>query len=348
MVTLTRARWKKFAPGCPANYTEALFNNLNLLEEAGILNNELRWCHFAATVYAETGNFREIREDLKYRTCKALRKSWPSRFGHLSDEELKPLLNNPVVLGERVYGLESRRKPGDLGNTLPGDGYAFRGGGWFNTTGRGCVEAYLRKLGLPTPADPGVLDDPVLTLRFAVFEWVETNCNRWADENEIIKVAKAVNTGSATSGVKPNGMDNRREAFARAWAIWGDSGEADKPVTAGRMTPQAVIGKYVAPTVGAAEVARQVAPSVIETAKSVPLPEPETLQGYVSVFEQVKGLVGSVGPTVLTWLVIAAVVYGGVTLYNRWHDAKAASRKAKYELPEPTEDGSNEQDKVKE
>lgn len=229
MITITRDAWKKFAPKCPPNYTAALFDNMALLQEAGLLENERRWCHFAGVIYEETGGFSEIRENMRYTTTKALRSSWPSRFGHKSDAELAHLLKNPEGLAEVVYGIHSGRKPEDLGNKLPGDGYAFRGGGWFNTTGRGCVEGYCAKLGLPVPASPTVLDDPVATLKFAVLEWHETGCNALADENDLRKIAKAINTGSANSGIEPVGMDGRKAAFARAWGLWGETGQADAP-----------------------------------------------------------------------------------------------------------------------
>lgn len=228
MLTITRDHWAKFAPKCPKDYTAALFDNMGLLEDAGILDNERRFCHWAATVYHETGDFREIREDLRYTTTRALRKTWPSRFGSKTDAELKHLLRNPVGLADVVYGCYSNRKKEVIGDVGPGEAFAWRGGGWFNTTFKPSVDRYCNKLGIvPTPSN--ALDDPVLTLKMAVLEWTETGCNAFADENNIRKVAKAINTGSADSGIEPVGMDGRKAAFARAWKIWGDTGTAEVP-----------------------------------------------------------------------------------------------------------------------
>lgn len=221
-IELTRDDWTAFAPGCPERYSAALFDNLRLLIDAGILDNEHRWCHFAATVYHETGNFREIRENLSYKTPSVLRRTWPSRFGRKSDSELAPLLGNPKALAESVYG-------GRMGNQRgTSDAYDYRGGGWFNTTGRAAVAAYCAKIGVPL--SPNTLDDPVLTLRFAVFEWTETKCNKWADENDARKIAKAINTGSASSNIVPVGMPEREAAFRRAWRIWGDAVHVERHV----------------------------------------------------------------------------------------------------------------------
>ena len=228
MIAITREQLKRFAPKAKPQYVDALFANISYLEEAGILESEYRVCHFFGQVGAETDYLTIFRESMYYKTPKALRNAWPSRFGPKTDADLKHLLKNEVGLAEVVYGLQSGRKPEDLGNTMPGDGFAFRGGGWFQTTGRGNVARYASACGVECTQD--LLDDPALTLRFACLEWKESGCNKWADENDLTKVSKAVNTGSATSKVKPVGMEKRQKAFAKAWETWGESGKADKPV----------------------------------------------------------------------------------------------------------------------
>ena len=248
MLTITREAWQRFAPRCPAAWTNALFDNLALLNAAGILHNELRWCHFAATVYHETNAFKDLRENLNYTTSHALRKAWPSRFRSKSDAELAPLLRNPVGLADQVYGCFSGRHASVIGDLVPGEAWQWRGGGWFHSTFKPPVDAYCAKLGVtPTPAN--ALDDPVLTLRFAVQEWTDTGCNALADANDIRGVAKAINTGSADSNIEPNGMDGRRAAYARAWKLWGAYDAADTP--APRITATQAVG---AVTTGAVAV----------------------------------------------------------------------------------------------
>lgn len=274
MITVTVEQWRKFAPKCPPAYTSALFDNMALIEQAGLLENEHRWCHFAATVYHETGDFQEIRENLSYSSAKRLREVWPSRFGHKDDAALKPLLKAPKALAEAVYGGRMGNRPGTS------DAYDTRGGGWFNTTGFGIVNEYCEKLDIPYTA--GVLDDPVATLKFAVLEWTETGCNACADENDLTKVAKAINTGSANSNVKPVGMNDRQKAFARAWKIWGESGTADVP--ASQVSIKEIAAKVGAPVAAVATTASQVAPAVTggatpaaPVAKAIPKPPTEWL-----------------------------------------------------------------------
>lgn len=294
MLTITREAWKKFAPKCPDAYTAALFENMRVLQDAGILDNERRWCHFAATVYHETGGFLYLRESLTYTTTAALRKAWPSRFGHKTDLELKPWLRNPVGLADQVYGCYSGRAKSVIGDVGPGEAYAWRGGGWFQTTFKPPVDAYCKQLGIvPTP--PNALDDPVLTLRFAVLEWLETDCNRWADENKIREVAKAINTGSADSGIEPNGMDGRKDAFARAWKLWGEYGEAEVP--AKQISLWGLAGRVGVPVAGGVEVVRQVGSAVTEAVTSSPDPTPhiEAAKKAVETAAQVKPLATGLG-----------------------------------------------------
>jgi len=309
-VTLTREAWKKFAPKCPANYTEALFGNLDVLADAGIFETELRWCHFAATVYAETGGFTEIRESLRYTKCETLRKTWPSRFGHKSDAELKPLLKNDVHLADVVYGCYSGRKPSEIGDVKQGEAFGYRGGGWFQTTYKPAVAAYCAKLGVePTPQS---LDDPVLTLRFAVLEWTEGDCNKYADANEIRKVAKVINTGSATNNIEPVGMDHRKAAFARAWDLWGESGKADVPAKEGMSIKKA------------AAVAGSTAIAIDQTVKAVKPLLPDNVTDAKALVDQGVVLKDTAKTAVdlgheawslaasMPWLFAAAVVLGAL------------------------------------
>jgi predicted chitinase len=218
---ITRADLKRFSPKAKPEYIDALMGGMENLREAGILESEYRLCHFLAQVGHETGGFTIIRESMKY-SPKRMREVWPARFRSKSEAELKRLAADPVKLGDAVYG-------GRMGNRKGGsDGYDYRGGGFIQTTGKYAVEKYARALGIEPQA--GLLDDLNVCLKFAALEWKDSQCNVWADENDLTKVCKAINTGSATSNIKPVGMADRQRWFAKAWSIWGDKGAADVPV----------------------------------------------------------------------------------------------------------------------
>jgi putative chitinase len=319
MITLTREAWKKFAPGCPAAWTEALFGNLDLLTEHGILETELRWCHFAGTVWAETGNFKELRENLYYVTLGALRRAWPSRFGHMPDSQARAFLRNPRALANKTYNGRMGNRPGSS------DGYDYRGGGWINTTGRDAVEAYCKQLGI-TPG-PTTLDDPVITLQFAVLEWTDKKCNDLADQNDILKIAKAINVGSADSNVIPNGMDNRREGFARAWKLWGEY-DADAPKVAAKPTSKKM-------TTAIATASASAVSLLSSTVSTDPLGTAEkavsTGQRVQAVAEQGGGLlqaIGSIGHASgigLSVLLAAGICGGLYWVFGHWLPSKFGS-----------------------
>lgn len=250
---------KKFGPHAKAEYIAALLGGTEIMRDAGIFETPARMAHFMAQIGHETGGLTIIRENLHYTSPERLRTVWPARFRAKSDEELAGLVKNGIALGDAVYG-------GRMGNTAPGDGYAYRGGGFLQTTGREAVAGYAKALGL-TPS-PALLDDCAVTLRFAALEWKEANCCTWADQNDLVAVSKAINTGSATSKVRPVGMKDREVWFAKAWAIWGEKGRPDVPAPPPRTVAQSAM-KVAAPVVAAAEVVRQIGPAIPEVPKVI-------------------------------------------------------------------------------
>lgn len=256
-LTITREDLKRFAPRAKPVYVDTLLDNVHVLREAGILDSSLRVAHFFAQCGAETGGFVVLRESLAYRPAR-LRQVWPSRFRDKSDAYLADLCSDQVKLADVVYG-------GRMGNRRgTSDGFDFRGGGFLQTTGREAVEKYCKALGV-TPL-PDALDDTLLTLRFACAEWVQSGCNQWADENDITKVSKAINTGSATSNVKPVGMSERQAWFAKAWSVWGGKGKPDTVDTPQTATKPIVVATTAASTLAAIP---QVPQSWLDTISSV-------------------------------------------------------------------------------
>jgi putative chitinase len=255
---ITRDDIKKFAPKAKPEYVNALIDGLPHLQEAGILNSELRVAHFMAQCAAETGGFNVVRESLTYTTAERLRKVWPARFRNKTDAQLSHLLRNPVALGDAVY-------MNRMGNTMPGDGYNYRGGGFLQTTGKSAVAKYCAVCGISI--SPDILDDIPTTLRFACVEWVESKCNDWADENSLVKVSRAINVGSASSSVAPVGMEEREQWFAKAWGIWGDKGRPD--VKTNKMAPSTKVGLGVTGATSGTAVVSNPPPVLTETLASV-------------------------------------------------------------------------------
>jgi len=84
----------------------------------------------------------------------------------------------------------------DLGNTEPGDGYAFRGRGFVQITGRYNYLHYGRELGADLVANPdAVLEPHTAAAVFARF-FAERHLAEKADAGEWALVRKGVNGGS--------------------------------------------------------------------------------------------------------------------------------------------------------
>lgn len=220
-IDFTEAELKRFSPKMSAVYLRGLLSGKDVLAEAGILERGPRFCHFMGQFGAETNGGTAVRENLTYTTVKAIRGAWRARASKHSDAWIKAnLVRNPVALGDWAYG-------GRLGNKKgTRDGYDFRGGGYIQTTGKSNVERYCNMIGVPVRSD--ILDDPIATLKFACAAWKEGGCNELADANDLMGISKAINTGSATSNIMPNGMEHRQHWFDKARAIWWDAEPAEE------------------------------------------------------------------------------------------------------------------------
>lgn len=112
----------------------------------------------------------------------------------------------------------------DLGNTLPGDGYRFRGRGLIQTTGRANyrhVRDRLRKGGYRCPdfeQEPERLEEPQWAALSACDYWDMRRINEAADAGNFELVTRLINGGT-------NGLDDRLNRWARAKRVLGVNDE---------------------------------------------------------------------------------------------------------------------------
>lgn len=115
----------------------------------------------------------------------------------------------------------------DLGNTLPGDGYRFRGRGLIQTTGRENyrrVRDRLRKGGYRCPdfeQEPELLEEPQWAALSACDYWEMRKCNEAADAGNFELVTRLINGGL-------NGLDDRLNRWERAKRVLGARSEANE------------------------------------------------------------------------------------------------------------------------
>lgn len=205
----------KIAPRAFPNYVRAFDAGDAAFAAAGI-TTPMRMAHFLAQALHETGRGTVLFESLRYTTAARLLEIFG--VGHHSAairaDEVPGLLGNEQALAERVYGLGNPPKARELGNTQPGDGFRYRGGGLLQTTGRANYRRMGTLAGVDFEATPTLVVDPAHALGPALGEWTEGHLNDAADRNDILTITKVINGGT-------NGLNERKALFQEIWALVG-------------------------------------------------------------------------------------------------------------------------------
>lgn len=110
----------------------------------------------------------------------------------------------------------------DLGNTVQGDGYRFRGRGLIQITGRANYRAAGIALGLPLEAQPELLERPDIAALSAAWWWHANGLNEIADTGNIDHVSDRINRGRITARVgDANGYAERKLLTDRGLKVLG-------------------------------------------------------------------------------------------------------------------------------
>lgn len=181
-------------PSGSSHRSEAMVNLNKIADYAisqGITGASL--VNFLTTLRAESG-FVSRRESHVYRDADAARKTF-SALRSMSDAQIRDLVDSGAEsFFNTVYGPQTR-KGKELGNKVAGDGYAFRGNGLIQITGRANHETLARDTGLPVVANPDLLSqDPDAALAAAVWYWKKFVVARKAD-HDIVLATRIVNPG---------------------------------------------------------------------------------------------------------------------------------------------------------
>ncbi len=135
MIHTTKKKLKKIFTNATPEDIDAFYDVFNEYAERFMIDTEVRENFFLAQIVAETGySLKSVRENLNYTpsalisTFSRYKKNpkWSERDGRTSDHKA-----NQVNIGNIAYA----DRMGN-GNIKSGDGYAFRGGGFFQLTGR--------------------------------------------------------------------------------------------------------------------------------------------------------------------------------------------------------------------
>ena len=172
---------------------------INLTFETFGIDTPEQQASFLGQCAHESNGFTALTENLNYK-AESLCKVWPKRFPTL--EAAQPYNRNPEAIANHVYA-------GRMGNgdEASGDGFAYRGRGLIQLTGRANYRACGEALGVDLEGNPDWVSMPQYAALSAGWFWHTHGLNSIAED--ITAVTKKINGGTL-------GLDDRVARTERA------------------------------------------------------------------------------------------------------------------------------------
>src|SRR6266849_4094998 len=236
---------REVAPHGKPDYVAAFEHGDGLLKQHEI-NAPNRLAHFLAQMMHECDALRIDWENMDYSAARLVEIFGVGKHSAaVTQEEALQLAHKPAAIAERVYGLGNPRKAKELGNTSPGDGFRYRGGGLLQTTGRANYCEIGKTCGVDLEKQPELLLSAEHALKPGLAEWTSGNLNVFADNNDFLAISKAINLGNPRAKGTPNGLSSRAEWLARIKPLidvveFKIDGVVSVPDTTDRQPPPAV------------------------------------------------------------------------------------------------------------
>lgn len=167
---------------------------------------------FAATIDYESGGFKHLRENMNY-SVEGLMKTFV-KWGRMTLDEAvqygrygQRQRADQVAIANIVYA--NRMGNGDRHS---GDGWAYRGGGYIQLTGRAAYRDIGRRIGVDLEAHPEKIEaSPDVALKASLQYWKDHDLNRILEAHGFDAVQGVVNTGSRRKVA--TGLEGRRALF---------------------------------------------------------------------------------------------------------------------------------------
>jgi len=201
------ASWLVRATGCTR---AAALTYAPWLDEAAhrwAIDTPTRIAAWIAQLAYESQRFTRVEENLYYTTAARLIAVWPSRFrlpARESEDALdqfddgrrnaRRYLRKPEKLANLVYANRMGNGPEESG-----DGFAFRGRGLIQLTGREMYTAYQLDTSYPVLSMPDLLLQPFGASDSAAWFWHKRGLNALADAGDWAGITKAVNGSVRTA-----------------------------------------------------------------------------------------------------------------------------------------------------
>ena len=205
MALIPADRFRTFAPRATPGTREALEAAATAHGFSGLV-----LAHWLGQMFVESAGFTTREESLNYSVDGLLKTFGRHRISEADARKFGRAPGRPAhqnAIANIIYGGEWGRK--NLGNTEPGDGWRFRGGGDKQITGR----ANYREAGHED--DPEALRaDPVASANASAGFFVKHGCLAPAKRDDVRGVTLKVNGGT-------NGLDARIKATEAAKKVVG-------------------------------------------------------------------------------------------------------------------------------
>lgn len=171
------------------------------------IDKPIRVAAFIAQGAHESGELRELVENMYYSTPQRLMDVWPKRFSSI--DFATQYIKNPEKLGNFVYA----NRMGN-GNPASGDGFRYRGRGWFNGTGKEYYKKMTDISGHDFVINQDDFGDPKFAVLSACEEWKSKGLNSLADVDNFKEITKLINGGLI-------GLSTRLVYYAKAKKAFG-------------------------------------------------------------------------------------------------------------------------------
>jgi len=184
MNTEQLAKILKMKPAKAGEWIDAINETF---EKFDISTPERQACFLGQCAH-ESGGFTALSENLNY-SAASLCRVWPKRFPTISDGQ--NCERNPEKIANKVYA--SRMGNGDEES---GEGYAYRGRGLIQLTGKSNYEACGKALGVDLVENPDLVATPQYAALSAGWFWNKNKLNAYADKGDMEGLTKKINGGT--------------------------------------------------------------------------------------------------------------------------------------------------------
>ncbi len=165
-------------------------------KQNGLKDEEL--AVFLANMDHETGGFKHLSENLKYKAMGLFKTFGKARVGSYANCEAA-VAGGEEAIAELIYG--GSWGAANLGNIHAGDGYKFKGRGFTHLTGRDNYYAAGKDLGIDLINNPELASQPDVAAQIALWFWTKKGIRKKLAkasslQEKILIARKAINGGT--------------------------------------------------------------------------------------------------------------------------------------------------------